>query len=121
MLRRLIEQKQRRLLRQRTRQNHPLFFSARKLIHPTVAQFVGAHLCQRISGQQAIRLGFKTQPLPIGIAPLQHVFPHAQRKQQFTFLRHQRDTLCARSQFQLAHFLAIHFHASRQRFQQARQ
>ena len=127
MLRRLVQQQQRGLLRQRPRQNHALLFAARKLIHPPVAQRVRAHLSQRVSGQQAIFVGFKSQPLAVGIAPLQHVFPDAQRKQQLAFLLHQRDALRARAQIEVADFDAVHFDApgkrpldSGEQFQQGR-
>ena len=114
VLRGLIEQQQGRLLRQRPRQNHALLLTAGKLIHPAVAQRIGADLRQRISGEQAIFLRFKAQTAAVRIAALQHVFPHAQRKQQFAFLLHQRDALRARSQIELADFRSANLDAPRE-------
>ena len=61
MLRGLIQQQQRRLLRQRPRQNHALLFAAGKMVHPAIAQRIRAHLRERVSRQQAILLGFESQ------------------------------------------------------------
>ena len=56
VLRRLVEQQQRGLLRERSRQNHALLLAARELLHPAVAQRVRPDLGESISGEQAIFL-----------------------------------------------------------------
>ena len=50
MQRGLVEQDQPRLLRQRPRQNHALFFAAGKFAHRALRQMLRAHLREGVAG-----------------------------------------------------------------------
>ncbi len=89
--RRLVQQQQFRLLRQRPRQNHALLFSAREFLHQALAQVGGAGGDQGLARNLHIAGAFKPQQPHVDVSPLQHERQHPDGKQQRAFLLHHGD------------------------------
>src|SRR5580698_11600743 len=115
MQRRLVQQQQHRLLRQRPRQHDALLFAARDLIHPAIRQVPGRDLRQRVPRDRHVIRALELQRPAVGVPPLQHKFPSVRRKQQRTLLLHHRDPLRAHARRQRMRRLAVQQYATRKR------
>ena len=111
----LIEQQHQRLLRQRARQHDALLFSAGDLVHPAIAQMLGADLRQRVAGDGEILVALKPERAAVRVASLQHVVAGAHRKHQRAFLLHEGDALRASARVEPAGLEAVQLDAAGQR------
>ena len=91
----LVQQKQKRLLRQGARQNDALFFAAGDFVHPAIGEMQRTHLRESVLGDGDVVFGFEAKAAAVGVTALQNKFPHARRKEQATFLLNQGDALGA--------------------------
>ena len=92
---RLIQKEKQRLLREGPRQNDALFFAPGDLVHPAVAEMLGANLSKRISGDEDVFLGFEPQRAAVRMPPLENKFPGARGEEQGAFLLDHGDALAA--------------------------
>ena len=113
--RRLIEQQQQRLLRQRSRQHDALLLAARHLIHPAIRQMRRSHLRERILRDRHVVRALKLQRSAVRVPPLEHKFPRTRRKQQRTLLLHHRNTLRTNPRRQRMRRLAVQQNTARKR------
>jgi hypothetical protein len=107
MLRRLVEQEKRSLLRHGARENHALLLAAGELVHPAFAERVGAHLREAVRGEDNVFCGFEAKPLAVRIAALQHVLPNVDREEKFALLLYEGDALRAGAKIESAEVDAI--------------
>src|SRR2546427_5979952 len=107
MKRGLVQKQEQRLLRQRPRQNHALFFTAGNLLKQPIAQIPRADLPQRVLRDGNVGGCLEAQPALVGMAALQDELPCAHRIQELAFLLHHGDALRAYARFQAARFEAV--------------
>jgi hypothetical protein len=108
----LIQKQKQRLLCEGTRQNDALFFAAGDLIHPAVAEMLGANLRKRIARDDDVLLGFEPQRAAVRMPPLENKFPGARGKEQGAFLLDHGDTLSANAMGKSMGHEAVQQHAS---------
>jgi hypothetical protein len=111
MQRRLVEKNQLRLLRQRSRQYHALFFAAGKFTNRTAGEVLGAHLRQSVSRDRDVLRGGEAQRPPVRVAPLQDKIPSTRGIEYGAFLVHHRDALRSSPRVEPVGFLAIQLDA----------
>ncbi len=109
MQRRLVEQNQPRLLRQRPRQDDALFFAAGKLPNRPAGQMLGAHLRERVARDRDIFRCREAQRPAIRVPPLQDKITSPRGVQDGAFLVHHRDSLRASPRVEPAGLLPIEF------------
>ena len=84
----LVEEQDRRILRQRLRQDHPTTLSAGELRHRSIGQMLHAHRSQRLTCLGPILIGAGPPPRDVGRPPHQHELQHGERERGDHVLRH---------------------------------
>ena|SRR5215469_2947150 len=106
-----VEQQDERLLCESARQDDALFFAAGDFVHPAITEMLSADLRQGLFSDGEVFVFFEPQRAAVGMSSLQDIVAGHNRKNERTFLLHERNALSASAYVQMAGLETVKFDA----------